>query len=82
MSSIVDYLLSPGAYGDSEKKTYYRMMKSIDASYHGQIVRVLSMFGDAVLRGLAVKVVLDPQPATDTNNTTQTLKPSGKTKEN
>ena len=57
-----------GVYADSEKKMYYRMMQSIDTSNNEQTAKVISMFGDAVLKGLAVKVVLDPPPAPDTHS--------------
>ena len=50
---------SPGAYGTDEKKTYYRTLKSIDASDDAQVEKVMSMCGDAVLKGLAVRVVVD-----------------------
>ena len=58
---------SSGAYGTDEKKTYYRTLKSIDTSDDAQVEKVMSMFGDAVLKGLAVRVVVDTAPEDDTS---------------
>ena len=56
-----------GAYGADAKKTYFRTMKSIDASDDAQVEKVMSMCGDAVLKGLAVRVVVDTTPGEDTS---------------
>ena len=42
-----DIEMLTGAYGDSEKKVYYRMLKSIDVAQPEQVSKVLSMFGGA-----------------------------------
>ena len=42
-------------------------MKSINASEAAPVEKVMSMLGDAVLKGLAVRVVLDTEPGTDTS---------------
>ena len=41
-------------------------MKSIDASDISQVEKVMLMCGDAVLKGLAVRVVMDTTPGEDT----------------
>ena len=42
-------------------------MKSIDASDISQVEKVMLMCGEAVLKGLAIRVVLDPTPEEDTS---------------
>lgn len=63
----IKHLIKSGAYSTDEKKTYYRMHKSVNASDDEQVTKVISMFGEAVLKGLAVRVSLDPPPEEDTS---------------
>ena len=51
----------------TRKKTYHRTLKSIDMSDDAQVEKVMSMFCDAVLKGLAVRVVVDTSPEEDTS---------------
>ena len=64
---VAQQLKSQGAHGTDEKKTYYRTLKSIDTSNEEHVQKVLSMFGDGVLKGLAVRVVLDTDPDDNTS---------------
>ena len=58
--------MAAGAYGNDGKGAYYRVMKSIDVSDESQLNKVMAVLGDAVLKGLAVKVELAPAPVIDT----------------
>ena len=55
-----------GAYDTDEKRVYYRVLKSIDVSDESQLSKVMVMLGDAVLKGLAVRVQLGAPPIIDT----------------
>ena len=67
LHAVGQQLQSPGAHSTDEKKTYYRTLKSIDTSNDEHVKKVLSMFGEDVLKGLAVRVVLDTDPDDNTS---------------
>ena len=50
---------------DSERRTYFRVMKSLDVSDEAQQDRVRQLVGDAVFKNLAMKVKLDKKPEED-----------------
>ena len=58
--------MAAGAYGNDDKGAYYRVLKSIDVSDESQLNKFMAVLGNAVLKGLAVKVELDPAPVIDT----------------
>ena len=49
------------------KKTYYRTLKSVNTTSTADVEKVMTMFGDAVLKGLAVRVIVDADPEEHTN---------------
>ena len=51
---------------DSERRTYFRVMKSLDVSDDAQQDRVRQLVGDAVFKNLAMRVKLDKKPEADT----------------
>ena len=51
---------------DSERRTYFRVMKSLDVSDEAQQDRVKQLVGEAVFKNLAMRVKLDKKPEADT----------------
>ena len=50
---------------DSERRTYFRVMKSLDVSDDAQQDRVKQLIGEAVFKNLAMRVKLDKKPEED-----------------
>ena len=65
IASVCHARMLTGAYDTDEKRVYYRVLKSIDVSDESQSSKVMVMLGDAVLKGLAVRVQLGTPPVTD-----------------
>ena len=62
-----------GGYQESasdDRRTYYRVLKSVDLEEDAQQERVLSFVGEAVFKNLAMRVTIDgdPEPDTTTGN--------------
>ena len=51
---------------ESERRTYFRVMRSLDVSDDAQQDRVKQLVGEAVFKNLAVRVKLDKKPEADT----------------
>ena len=47
------------APAEEGKKAYYRILKGLDISDAAQQERILSLFGEAVLKHLAMRIVID-----------------------
>jgi hypothetical protein len=59
-----------GAYyseGDTEARSYYRVLKNLNISDDTQTQKVMEMLGDAVFKGLALRVVVDKAPGEGTS---------------
>ena len=50
---------------ESERRTYFRVMKSLDVSDDAQQDRVKQLVGDAVFKNLAMRVKVDKKPEED-----------------
>ena len=56
-----------GGYQDStDRRTYCRVLKSVDLAQDGQQQRILSLIGEAVFKNLAMRVTVDKEPEPDT----------------
>ena len=50
---------------ESERRTYFRVMKSLDVSDDAQQERVKQLVGEAVFKNLAMRVKVDKKPEAD-----------------